>query len=195
MESPIDLRTLDLQLHTPLTGDVVTNVLSCNLPIFQYSFPQVITKKTCKEYRKSFPQSNTSNVNAWHSDYLTHETTDVFAPLIKLTIDTCNDITHEYYHTNLINGYHYVVNNLWVAMYEKNDYTIKHDHFMSLFSACYYVDVKDNCSPVVFIGSDKEISIQPKTGMLLIWNGTIPHKVEPTKKKRTCICMNIMVSR
>ena len=34
-----------------------------------------------------------------------------------------------------------------------------------------------------------------ENGMLLIWNGSIPHKVAPTKKKRTCICMNIMVSR
>ena len=165
--------------------------ISINLPIFQYSFPQVITKKTCKEYRKSFPQSNTSNVNAWHSDYLTHETTDVFDPLIKIVINACNDITNEYYHTNLINGYHYTVNNLWLAMYKKNEYTQRHDHFLSLFSACYYVDVKDNSSPITFVGENDEINIQPENGMLLIWHGSIPHMVAPTKNKRTCICMNI----
>ena len=69
------------------------NTVSYNSPIFTYSFPQLITKKTCKQYRKSFPQSNLSNVHAWHSDYLTHETTDVFDPLIKLTIDACHSIT------------------------------------------------------------------------------------------------------
>ena len=172
----------------------MASLINISLPIFTYSFPQVITKKTCKQYRKSFPQSNTSNVNAWHSDYLTHETTDVFDPLIKLTIDTCNDITNEYYHNNLINGYHFVVNNLWLAMYEHNDYTMKHNHFPSVFSACYYVDVKDNCSPIIF-GENDELSIQPENGMLLVWLGMIPHKVMPTKKKRTCICMNIIVSR
>ena len=67
------------------------NFIHCKQEVFTYSFPQVITKKTCKEYRKSFPQSNTSNVNAWHSDYLTHETTDVFDPLIKTVINACND--------------------------------------------------------------------------------------------------------
>ena len=173
----------------------MASLIKVNLPIFTYSFPQVITKKTCKEYRKTCPQSNTSNVKAWHSDYLTHETTDVFDPLIKIVINACNNITSEYYHTDLINGYHFIVNNLWLAMYKKNDYTIQHDHFLSLFSACYYVDVKDNCSPMVFVGTDKEISIQPENGMLLIWNGSIPHMVAPTKKKRTCICMNIMVSK
>ena len=60
--------------------------VTVSLPVFKYSFPQVITKKTCKEYRESFPQSNTSNVKAWHSDYLTHETTDVFDPLINIVI-------------------------------------------------------------------------------------------------------------
>ena len=172
----------------------MTNHVTVPLPIFKYSFPQVITKKTCKEYRNSFPQSNTSNVQAWHSDYLTHETTDVFDPLINIVIHACNNITKEYYHTNLINGYHYIVNNLWLAMYDKNEHTRKHDHFLSLFSACYYVDVKDNCSPIIF-GENDELSIQPENGMLLVWLGMIPHKVMPTKKKRTCICMNIIVSR
>ena len=161
MESPIDLTRLDIQLYTPPIREAVNLIL----PLHKYSFPQVITKKTCKEYRKTCPQSNTSNVKAWHSDYLTHETTDVFDPLIKIVINACNNITSEYYHTDLINGYHFVVNNLWVAMYEKNDYTVKHDHFLSLFSACYYVDVKDDCSPITFIGSNDKIIIQPKTGM------------------------------
>ena len=79
-------------------------------------------------------------------------------------------------------------------MYEHNDYTIKHDHFPAIFSACYYVDVKDNCSPIIF-GENDELSIQPENGMLLIWLGMIPHKVMPTKKKRTCICMNVIVSK
>ena len=172
----------------------MVSLINVNLPIFQYSFPQVITKKTCKEYRKSFPQSNLSNVHAWHSGYDTHETTDVFDPLIKLTTDTCNDLVRQYYYIDLTNGYQYVVNNLWLAMYDKNDYTTRHDHFLSLFSACYYVDVKDKCSPIIF-GENDELSIQPENGMLLIWHGIIPHKVAPTKKKRTCICMNIIVSR
>ena len=166
------------------------NTISYDVPIFSYSFPQVITKKTCKEYRKSFPQSNTSNVQAWHSGYHTHETTDVFDPLIKIVINTCNDIGRYHFNAPISKPYHYIVNNLWLAMYGHNNYTKLHAHFPSTFAACYYVDVKDDCSPIIF-GKNDDVSIQPENGMLLIWLGMIPHKVMPTKTERTCICMNI----
>ena len=73
------------------------NVLSCDLPIFSYSFPQVITKKTCKEYRKSFPQSNTSNVKSWHSAWNTHEMNPKFKPLTDRVENACGFVSNEYY--------------------------------------------------------------------------------------------------
>ena len=186
MESPIDLTRLDIQPHTPPIREAV----NLALPIHKYSFPQLITKQVCNDYRKSFPQSNTSNVQAWHSEYNTHKTTDVFDPLIKLTIDKCNDITGEFYNIALVNE-RFIIKDLWVAMYEKNDHTLIHHHFPCQFAACYYIDVEDDSSPITF-GFDKHaVNIQPENGMLLVWNGIIPHKVAPTKKKRTCICMNI----
>ena len=170
------------------------NFIHCKQEVFTYSFPQVITKDTCKQYKKKFPKCNTSNVKAWHSGYRTHETTDVFDPLIKLTSQLCNEIGDEYFGTSVKDPYHYKCDNLWLAMYKKNDHTIIHNHFPSIFSSCYYVDVKDNCSPILF-GEKGELSIQPKNGMLLIWMGMIPHKVMPTKKKRTCICMNFGIGK
>ena len=164
--------------------------ISYHAPVFAYSFPQVITKDICNQYRKSFPQSNTSNVHAWHSDWNTHTTTDVFDPLIKLTIDTCNHISEDVFESPITYPYHYVIDNLWLTMYERSDYTQKHNHFPSEFSACYYVDVNDNSSPILF-GYDHELSIQPENGMLLIWLSIIPHEVESTESQRTCICMNI----
>tara|TARA_E500000331_G_scaffold130364_1_gene127655 strand:- start:3395 stop:3919 length:525 start_codon:yes stop_codon:yes gene_type:complete len=166
----------------------MTDFVSLPLPIFKYSFPQLITMETCKEYRKSFPQSNTSNVKAWHTSFDTHNTTDVFDPLIKQVTNACSDITKDYYRIDLINGYH--VDDLWLAMYEKNDNAIVHHHFPASFAACYYVDVEDDCSPITF-GAHDELSIQPETGMLLVWIALLPHRVAPTKKKRTCISMNI----
>ena len=161
------------------------------LPIFDYSFPQLITMETCNEYRKSFPQSNTSNVQAWHSGYYTHDTTNVFNPLINTTLSKCYDVTEQHLSTDITtNSDEYFVSNLWVAMYEKNDRTLMHHHFPYHFAACYYVDVEDDCSPITF-GDCNGIDIQPENGMLLIWNGIVPHMVAPTNKKRTCICMNI----
>ena len=166
------------------------NTVSYNAPVFTYSFPQLVTKKECEQYKERYPQSNNSNVFAWHSHYNTHETTNIFNRLIKLTINTCTDITQDYFNIPIQNPYHYDVDDLWLAMYECNDYTIMHDHFPNQFAACYYVDVKDDSSPIIF-GENDELSIQPENGMLLIWMGMIPHKVMPTNKKRTCVCMNI----
>ena len=164
------------------------NEVNLVLPIYKYSFPQLITKQVCKEYRKSFPQSNTSNVQAWHSEYNTHETTNAFDPLIDVTLNKCYDISRNYYNTDITNECKFVINSLWLAMYKQNDYTRVHHHFPFQFAACYYVDVQDKCSPITF---NKTTSIQPENGMLLIWMGIIPHMVAQTKKKRTCICMNI----
>jgi len=169
----------------------MTDHISLPLPIFTYSFPQVITKKTCKEYRKSFPQSNTSNVQAWHSEYNTHETTDVFDPLIDITLNKCYDISIQSFSCYVKKEARFVVDSLWLAMYEKNDHTLIHHHFPFQFAACYYVDVKDDSSPITFGVNNDTVSIQPENGMLLIWMGIIPHMVAQTKKKRTCICMNI----
>ena len=151
--------------------------------------------ETCKEYRKSFPQSNNSNVFAWHSGYNTHKTTDVFNQVMNTAITTCNDMSEEYFKTLPIGHFKFIVDSLWLAMYEQSDYTAIHTHFPASFAACYYVDVEDDCSPITFGFGNQAVNIQPENGMLLIWNGMIPHKVAPTKKKRTCICMNIMVSR
>ena len=186
MESPIDLTRLDIQLYTPPIREAVNLIL----PLHKYSFPQLITKETCSEYRKSFPQSNQSNVYAWHSDYNTHTTTNVFDPLIDVTLNKCNDISKEFFNV-ILTDVSYTVKDLWVAMYEKNDHTLIHHHFPHTFGACYYVDVNDNSSPITFGVNNDTVSIQPENGMLLIWNGIIPHKVAPTEKERTCICMNI----
>jgi len=161
------------------------------LPIFKYSFPQLITMETCNEFRNSFPQSNTSNVKAWHSKYNTHEITNVFDPLIDVALNECYNISREFFACNIKTGYRFVVNNLWLAMYENSDHTLIHHHFPYQFAACYYVDVKDDSSPITFGVNNDTTSIQPETGMLLIWNGIVPHQVAPTNNERTCICMNM----
>ncbi len=146
---------------------------------------------TINEYRNSFPQSNTSNVFAWHSNYYTHLHDEFdWSPIIRLVLDTCYTISNKHFNVDTTGGdYQYIVNNMWIAQYEKNDYTRSHYHFPSVFSACYYVEVEDKCSPIVF-GKRGELKIQPESGMLLVWLGMIPHSVPETNTKRTCICMN-----
>lgn len=152
-------------------------------------------KQSIKKFEKSFPQSSESNVKAWHSDYFTHQKTNDFKPLIDLTEKYAHYATKEHCLADTGPPYYFMVNNLWFAKYKQNDYTKIHNHFPAVWSACYYVDVEENAAPIVFgsknWGDEEEIVIQPETGMLLLWFSTIPHRVERTFAKRTCICMNI----
>tara|TARA_B100000131_G_C17797624_1_gene484059 strand:- start:44 stop:607 length:564 start_codon:yes stop_codon:yes gene_type:complete len=180
------MKTQLIKYHLPIFHEIVNNYGQLNHYL----------KNVINEYRESFPQSNTSNVKAWHSEYKTHEKTDKFDPLIGLVTNACYHVSKEYFNTPIGGDWKFVCNNLWVAMYTKDDYTIPHSHYPATYSACYYVEVDDGCSPIVFGADEKrngcfdEITIQPENGMLLLWNGMIPHQVLPTEGKRTCICMN-----
>ena len=167
------------------------DILRYDVPVFTYSFPQLITKEKCQEFRNQFPRSNISNVHAWHSGYDAHKQSHVFQSLVDTVLLMCYDISKEYYNTPIIDPYHYECDDLWLTMYKKNDHTVSHHHFPATFSACYYVEVEDDCSPITF----DELSIQPENGMLLIWLGMMNHKVAPTNKKRTNICMNIRLTK
>ena len=157
-------------------------------------------KDAILKHRELNPESNKSNVKAWHSSYHTHKINPHFQPLIDLTLGACNFISvgdfvgHAY-------DIKYEVINLWTMMYEDSEWTTRHSHFPSTFSACYYVDVEPDCAPIIFesIQNDgvndynQPLEIQPENGMLLIWPSMLEHEVPPTKGKRMAISMNINI--
>ena len=170
---------------------MITNSLPLDLPIVTYRIPPQITEEQCKEFRNKFPESNTSNVYAWHSDYYSHHKTDVFNPLIEEVLEKSSEVTSTWFRGLM--QLQYRMDNLWLNMYDKKgDWVGVHHHFPSILSACYYVNVEDNASPIVFTNDhNDELIIHPQTNMLIIWMGILPHKVAPTDGKRTCICMNM----
>ena len=160
--------------------------------VVDYESLNVYLKKCIEDYKKEHPKSNESNVKAWHSDYYTQQKTDVFKPLIDLVEKYAHYAAKEHCHGDTGPPYHFMVNNLWVAKYKQNDYTKMHCHFPAVWSACYYVDIEEHAAPIIF-GDQEKIVVHPENGTLLLWFGTIPHRVEPTFSKRTCICMNLHV--
>ena len=155
-------------------------------------------KDAILKHRELNPESNKSNVKAWHSSYHTHRINPHFQPLIDLTLGACNFISvGDFAGENL--NIKYDVLNLWTMMYEDSEWTMRHSHFPCVFSACYYVDVEPDCAPIIFesIQNDgvndynQPLEIQPENGMLLIWPSILEHEVPPTKGKRMAISMNI----
>ena len=154
-------------------------------------------KEVILEHRQSKPESNTSNVKAWHSSWITHLENPKFQPVVDMTESACNYIAslHPLNSSDAI----FQVTNLWAMMYEDGETTKRHAHFPCVFSACYYIDVEPDCAPIIFESIQNDgvndhnlpLEIQPENGMLLIWPSILEHEVPPTKGKRMCISLNI----
>tara|TARA_Y100000401_G_C8322343_1_gene226111 strand:+ start:1338 stop:1982 length:645 start_codon:yes stop_codon:yes gene_type:complete len=138
-----------------------------------------------ENYRTSNPSSNKTNIKSWHTTYMLHHEEHKFLPFIEHVYDYVKSITKEYYYwTEEID---FACTNFWAAMYEKNDFCLKHAHFPSIFSAVYYVDVEPDASPIIFGGN---IQVKPENGMLLIFPGDLFHEVPKTKGERIVLAMN-----
>ena len=139
-------------------------------------------KELIEDYRKKYPDSNTSNVYAWHSGWDAHKKEEGFKPLVEV----CADFL---YHLLGDTEFTIALVDLWCMQYSSanGDYTKRHNHWPMTFSLCYYADVGEGCSPIKF--SD-EVKITPENGMIVAFNGLVHHEVLPTDAHRTCVSMN-----
>ena len=161
--------------------------VSSSASIF-YTYLQNYTylKTDVLNHRKKYPETNETNVkSSWTSSYYTHHETDKFNPLIEEVCSVCEEISNTHY--KLESSFRPI--NMWAMMYEEGDFADKHHHFpTSVFSSCYYIDVEDDCSPIIF---EDETSITPENGLLLVWPSILSHEIPPTKGRRMCISMNL----
>lgn len=81
-----------------------------------------------------------------------------------------------------------VITEIWGAVYKKGEHTNLHDHWPATWSFTYYVNVSDNCSPIVF--PDARISLKPKNGMMCMFPGWVGHRVP----KQSCDHERVMVA-
>ncbi len=71
----------------------------------------------------------------------------------------------------------------WGNIYKKGDYTIEHDHKPSAYSVVYFLKSKPNFSPLIIENfntktkKNKSLVIKPLEGRLVIFPGSLRHKV------------------
>ena len=184
------MSTIQIQ-YVPKKMAVFTTILDDHVELNKY------LKQVILEHRQKHPEDIESNVKAWHSSWQTHDENPKFQPLVDRVIDACKFIAQGYYEGG--DNLEYWVGNCWAMMYEDTEHTIRHSHFPSDFSCCYYVDVEPGCAPVIFESVVKDgihdnnqpLTLQPQNGMLAIWPAILHHEVPPTKGRRMCISMNI----
>lgn len=143
-------------------------------------------KEKIREYRKKFKRLNSdkTHLTAWRSSYNTNEFVDYFDSINSKIINKCVEILNDYYKTkNKL-----FLENMWVNIYEKGDFSEKHHHNLFDFSCCYYVDIEKDSSSVIF---SSNLEIVPENDMLILFPSYLKHKIPPTIGKRYLISMNL----
>lgn len=158
----------------------------------------------------SSPGVHRSNVGGWHSPPdLTLRPGPPFEPLMRRLAAEIDATVKELAHVRgqlhrFAHGYGI---HAWAMVLGKHDYITPHDHAESHLSAVYYIDAGDppGGSPsgrLVFRteragmvpGLDifpSEFSIQPETGMMVIFPGHLTHYVHPYRGERPRICVSL----
>tara|TARA_B100000902_G_C26888850_1_gene706301 strand:+ start:69 stop:566 length:498 start_codon:yes stop_codon:yes gene_type:complete len=138
-------------------------------------------KNIISEFRKKYPESDNSNVKAWHSHFDTHKKEPKFNMLIDRIMDASRDFIE-------IKCTLYPLN-FWVMEYEKGNHTLKHNHWPATLSGVYYIDVEENSSPIIF---ENNFTVKPKNGMLLLFPSIVNHEVPPSNGKRIVASINLL---
>jgi hypothetical protein len=141
-------------------------------------------KEVIEEHRKLYPETNNSNVKAWHSNWESHKDNPKFKLIVDKVLELCEVVSLEYFNRKI----QFECSNMWAIQYEKGEYAVKHSHYPSDFACVYYVDVEPGCSPIIF---EEELEVFPQNGMLLIFPANLQHEVPPTDSKRIVISMNV----
>ena len=138
-------------------------------------------KNIISEFRKKYPESDNSNVKAWHSHFDTHIKEPKFNILIDRVMDASKDFINIKCNLYMLN--------FWVMEYEKGNHAVKHNHWPATLSGVYYIDVEENSSPIIF---ENNFVIKPKNGMLLLFPSIVNHEVPPSKGKRIVASINLL---
>jgi len=141
-------------------------------------------KQVIKEHRQLHPETNESNVKAWHSSWITHQENPKFQPIVDLVLNACEFISSGYFEQKM----QFKCFNMWAMEYERGEYAVRHSHYPSDFACAYYVDVEPGCAPIIFEGT---LEVHPENGMLVIFPAILHHEVPPTNARRTVISANI----
>ena len=149
--------------------------------------------KLCKKYQTNeFQESETASVYAWRSDY--HHVAKRAMP----EFDALFDVVHskiEKFADKECSHYANLVDHFWFAIYQPGDYADSHNHGFAKYACVYYASVPENSAPLVLpaVGGE-DITIIPKTGLLVIMPGQCYHKVpvsEHEKGERIIVAMNV----
>ncbi len=178
-QSPFQITQLKVQTEASVFG--------CSL----LDHPHVIllAKSAVDELREKYPESAVSNVMAdYMSPWKSHLLTEKLEPLIRLVAEKIKNASIDFLNTDLTTlNYELIVADCWCAVYEATNHTIPHSHFPSDFSAVIYLEMVEESAPIIF---NESLVINPASGTVIFFPGSLPHHVPATKGKRVIVAIN-----
>jgi hypothetical protein len=86
------------------------------------------------------------------------------------------------------------IDSMWGIKYESGDSTGKHDHWPSIWTACYYLNPPNDCAGLYFTDLKEELKVE--NGMLVLFPGWVSHEVRSHKfvGNRYVIAANLFLS-
>lgn len=179
-----------------IVSDVIQHIA---YPIYTYDLNDLVDADVIsgyiRNYRLANPESNTSNVMAWHSAYHTQKHTPLFDHLIKVIEDKvyelCKSNDEAFDNLNIKP----VVDNCWAIVYKKGDHAEWHNHGnRNCYSTVYYAETNDD-TPLVFEDLFGEsLEIKPTKGLLVVFPSMAHHMVPEivSDKERLAFAANLV---
>lgn len=128
-------------------------------------------------------QNRKTNVKASMSYWDIFDHTPIFNTLLDNIFKVITTQTH---YKNYARVKELIIDEAWVNIYRKGDYTLSHNHLPSVVSFVYYLQ-SNGSSTLNFTNS--EFKITPKDDLLVIFDSSLEHSVDKHLDKQDRICL------
>ena len=146
-----------------------------------------MNKNIVEQIRKTGDvQDYKTNVKAYMTDWNMSDKPG-FDKLEKIIIEMTNYLSKIYYNRPINPR----VENLWGMIYKKGDYAMVHDHWPSLWSGVYYIEVPNNSGDLFF--PQLKQTMTPKKNQMIVFEGKTRHGVRESlsDKERIAVSFNV----
>ena len=157
-------------------------IINEDLTVFEFNIKKELDFSNLAIEAKNYYKEHNINyefgaIDPIYIDYGLHRNTTKFNSLISI-IENKTSLIIDTLHPNFNIKVIPKVEESWVIIYNKLNYAKQHYHHMWAYSAVCYLET-ENPSSIVF----NKTEIIPETGMLLIFSGSLRHRVRPVTIK------------
>ena len=193
MNTPSYIRNVSRALDAPTKKPIKVQKVERPCPVFTTTVPDYNrVNQELKEYierhRHKYIGTKMSNLKCdWRSSFLMHYECPepIIKELISFSLEVADTLSSYYQKDLSVPMY---VDNFWIAEYEKGNLARKHGHYPADWAAVYYIEVEEDASPLCF---EDRLDVHPEEGMLVMFPGSLEHRVKPTMGRRVCAAMNL----